>query len=647
MSENNYGALMMKTALSADVHLDELTLPGIYPVEPGNPTSPDPNGGILTIHSGLDKRRSFSSDAIIYASSTLNSTTLLWSQWACPLSRLNPGKDIAEDGNIKTFLSNMLLSSPDYGANLIAGARRYFRVTDYPGGVPDSKLSRKSDGTLNIAINTNNTSAIKAALMDAQAVNGVVFFPSPENGLAYYFDETISPAVTVANLWRGASLLGEGKTATKLIFGGGDKPAIHVKGTSGWPTNIFLQGISLYSANDFVGEGWKLQGITGIRLSDFAAYRFGDGGLSFSNGSASGIFTEFNIIEDGWLENCKTNNKFRKDGGDGSFHGITLRNIISNNLPGQSGLDIGEGCVIYNADWNQVTFFGATGVMWIKNNGTRTGFETLYFEGDGEIQNNVWWNTAGFWRIQNSTGKINDTSAVPFTNESYITPTAPVDPNFAAAGFNKILSTSPPAVGQSFRDIVRVQGENSEGIGIIGYGSGDFEKQGLAILSQADGAGFNGISMRYLLHLNGLKSFRPNFSMSYAGGVAQLSINSNGRASGVMGRRTSGTISANASEQTITTSGLYFPESAFPALVTFLFKSNDNGVIYSALYAGASSPVGITNMKLVATLIDTDINASFNPPDSITVNTAGNMSFSFKTAVPLTFTITILGIGAY
>ena len=135
--------------------------------------------------------------------------------------------------------------------------------------------------------------------------------------------------------------------------------------------------------------------------------------------------------------------------------------------------------------------------------------------------------------------------------------------------------------------------------------------------------------------------------MSYAGGVAQLSINSNGRASGVMGRRTSGTISANASEQTITTSGLYFPESAFPALVTFLFKSNDNGVIYSALYAGASSPVGITNMKLVATLIDTDINASFNPPDSITVNTAGNMSFSFKTAVPLTFTITILGIGAY
>lgn len=246
---------------------------------------------------------------------------------------------LPESGSASDVLIDLGTLGPGYGVDLVAGARRYFKVTDYSGGTPNSKVGRNSDGTLTIIKGTNNTNAIKSAIADAQACNGVVYLPAPENGNAYLYDETLYPAVTSGSLWRGASLLGDGKTATKLIFDGGDKPAVHVKGTSGWPTNIFLHGMSLYSANDFVGEGWKLQGITGIRLSDFAAYRFGDGGLSFSNGSAAGIFTEFNIIEDGWLENNKTNKKFRKDGGDGSFHGITFRNVISNNLPGQTGLD--------------------------------------------------------------------------------------------------------------------------------------------------------------------------------------------------------------------------------------------------------------------------------------------------------------------
>lgn len=47
MSENNYGALMMKSALSANVDIDSVLQPGIYPVPSGNTSSPDPNGGTL------------------------------------------------------------------------------------------------------------------------------------------------------------------------------------------------------------------------------------------------------------------------------------------------------------------------------------------------------------------------------------------------------------------------------------------------------------------------------------------------------------------------------------------------------------------------------------------------------------------------
>lgn len=547
-------------------------------------------------------------------------------------------------GSASDVLIELASTEPGRGADLVAGTRKYFRVTDYPGGTPDSTVSRNSDGTLTIVQGTDNTAAVLAAIADAQQCNGVVYFPAPTNGKAYLVSETILPAVTTGSLWRGASLLGDGKFATKIICAGGDVPAVHVKGTSGWPTNIFLHGISLYSATDFIGEGWKLQGITGIRLSDFAANRFGDGGLSFSNGSAAGIFTEFNIIEDGWLENNKTNKKFRKDGGDGSFHGITMRNVISNNLQGQTGLDVGEGCVIYNADWNQVTFFGENGVQWILNNGSRTGFETLYFEGDGTVTNNASWSTAGYWRIQNRTGVIKDTSTIPFFNEGYITPTSPSDANFSAAGFTSFESLKPLISSQAYRGLMRLRGNNAEAIAVTGYDSGPFESQGLAIVSQSLGDGVKDIILRQLLHLNGITSFRPEYRFNYIGGNTQLSINSGGRHTGVMGRRTTGNISANASQQTITTN-LALPIANQTFTISLHLYSADGAHRHVATYVGAAVTGSVASTALLITS-HSDAAIAF-PSASFVILDGGILRFAVTTSVDISYEIKALGVGTY
>ncbi|MDU5616992.1 MAG: hypothetical protein E6054_06705, partial [Klebsiella michiganensis] len=86
MSENNYGALMMKSTLSASVDIDSVFLPGIYQIDAGNETCPDPMGGILTVHAGSPRHRTFSSDAVIFGTSTFNSEIGIWSSWSIPVS---------------------------------------------------------------------------------------------------------------------------------------------------------------------------------------------------------------------------------------------------------------------------------------------------------------------------------------------------------------------------------------------------------------------------------------------------------------------------------------------------------------------------------------------------------------------------------
>lgn len=107
MSENNYGALMMKSTVGVSDDIDAILSPGIYPIPPSNTSSPDSEGGILVIHTGTPIRRSFISDSTICLTSTHNGNA--WTAWKGPLARTNPFADIKADGAaaVAEALSNL------------------------------------------------------------------------------------------------------------------------------------------------------------------------------------------------------------------------------------------------------------------------------------------------------------------------------------------------------------------------------------------------------------------------------------------------------------------------------------------------------------------------------------------------------------
>ncbi|MFC2783698.1 hypothetical protein ACHHZC_21920 [Citrobacter freundii complex sp. 2024EL-00228] len=111
MSENNYGAMMMKTGVDIADDINAISSPGFYLIPPGNNSSPDKEGGILIIHAGPPVRRTFTSDALIALTSTKNGDS--WSSWKGVLSRPNPFGDIKSDGPtaVATALSNLGLGT--------------------------------------------------------------------------------------------------------------------------------------------------------------------------------------------------------------------------------------------------------------------------------------------------------------------------------------------------------------------------------------------------------------------------------------------------------------------------------------------------------------------------------------------------------
>ncbi|WP_249742534.1 phage tail protein [Citrobacter braakii] len=82
MSENNYGALMMKSAVGVSYDINAILSPGIYIIPPANASSPDSSGGVLTIYAGNPIRREFVSDLIICATSSYIGNS--WTSWASP-----------------------------------------------------------------------------------------------------------------------------------------------------------------------------------------------------------------------------------------------------------------------------------------------------------------------------------------------------------------------------------------------------------------------------------------------------------------------------------------------------------------------------------------------------------------------------------
>ncbi|WP_251843268.1 gp53-like domain-containing protein [Enterobacter hormaechei] len=107
MSENNYAAMMIKSAVAVGDDINAILSPGIYIIPPANTSSPDATGGVLTVHTGTPIRRTFTSDAVIALTSTRNGG--VWTAWKGPLSRTHPGADIKADGvaAVAEFLANI------------------------------------------------------------------------------------------------------------------------------------------------------------------------------------------------------------------------------------------------------------------------------------------------------------------------------------------------------------------------------------------------------------------------------------------------------------------------------------------------------------------------------------------------------------
>ena len=128
MSENNYGALMMKTALSASDDIDNLISPGIYPVPPGNMSSPSSIGGLLTIFPGSVKCRTFTSDSVIISVSTFDSDLSVWGEWNTPVSRANLGS--SEDGQ-GSWMVAYIANESAVSRSVTARLRDYVSLHDY------------------------------------------------------------------------------------------------------------------------------------------------------------------------------------------------------------------------------------------------------------------------------------------------------------------------------------------------------------------------------------------------------------------------------------------------------------------------------------------------------------------------------------
>ena len=105
MSENNYGALIMKSTAPANSDINLILTPGVYPISPGNSSSPDLSGGILIVHAGQPIQRMFISSSTIIMVSTYNSTTSTWSSWRTPLSRNDVGTGANQIPDMSSFFT--------------------------------------------------------------------------------------------------------------------------------------------------------------------------------------------------------------------------------------------------------------------------------------------------------------------------------------------------------------------------------------------------------------------------------------------------------------------------------------------------------------------------------------------------------------
>lgn len=248
MSENNYGALMMKSPISASDNINTILSPGLYLIPPANSSSPDPAGGILTVHAGNPIRRVFISDATIAMVSTYNSTTSSWSAWNKPAGRLLKVRVITASGPyIETPGTNYCIAeiqgAGGAGGGALGGSASQVSVAT--GGnagayikhqfdtVPSGAMITIGSGGKGVpAANGNPGGATTFGTLTAPGGMGGIYY-SPTTAPTYSFNSASVTNVSGGNLANVSGIRGQPGQATSPVYGGSGDGGSSVLGGGG------------------------------------------------------------------------------------------------------------------------------------------------------------------------------------------------------------------------------------------------------------------------------------------------------------------------------------------------------------------------------------------------------------------------------
>ncbi|MGO3911543.1 gp53-like domain-containing protein [Huaxiibacter chinensis] len=191
MSENNYGAMMMKSDVGAADDINAILQPGIYLIPPSNSSSPDSQGGALTVHSGSPLRRTFTSDALICLVSTWNGNT--WTGWQGPLAK---ERNLADLPNPALARQNLELGAFHTDSNFTSvsapnGGVFFYITPDGHWGVQDSAgnplpLALANGGT---GANTLLGARVKLEIASFGGDGTLTTMSSPDGKVYLYIDD--------------------------------------------------------------------------------------------------------------------------------------------------------------------------------------------------------------------------------------------------------------------------------------------------------------------------------------------------------------------------------------------------------------------------------------------------------------------------
>ncbi len=502
-------------------------------------------------------------------------------------------------------------------------------------------------------ITTNSSTALYLACQAALRLFGaVVLIPAREK--YFYIDDTSF----ISNMWElsqpdsdaSPRIVGESILGSKIAFdakGDTTKKFLYGRFPSGWPTSAALENLTLLAVDG--GQGVVTEGAC-FAYAHRVYFQGFDVAYYPSNGTP-GRFSELSRLSMCWFRHNKTALKLRKDSGNDSYNGFNLNHNLIEVDVGSIGIDIGEGCFVYNSTW-QGSFAG--GGTYILNNGTRVlSTDDFHFEGAGAVDNQGEYSVDGFWHHFDPAGAaLTDISANPITvGASYTTPK-----NYSAgplAGFpckpkGSVFTTATRAQGGMFP--VRANGiDSAMYVGYRGYSDWD---NGMFVGSVADGDySLENAKVHYCLSLNGIKAFDSNgFGFVHVDypSSKQFDITPRGRGDAKLGHKQVVRVTSSASPQTVVASNLASVGSDKARLLTIRIKDVSGGLIdirrvfltVDAAYGSSFTAVHIGN---IMELDDGSPSIVFN--NASVVSTPSGPSMELTTSQDVDVEFTLVGIG--